>query len=58
MVKKVLLGLAALMRSSGVFMDMDAMIGANFEKGLAQMKAVAEAQWHKRAAGRQNVSTS
>ena len=26
-----------------LFMDMDAMIGGNFEKGLAQMKAAAEA---------------
>ena len=30
-------------KAAGLFMDMDAMIGADFEKGLAQLKAVAEA---------------
>lgn len=31
-------------KAFGMFMDMDKMIGADFEKGLAQMKAVAEAK--------------
>jgi hypothetical protein len=30
-------------RAIGVFMSMDKMIGGEFEKGLAQMKAIAEA---------------
>ena len=29
-------------RASGLFMSMDKMIGGEFEKGLAQMKAIAE----------------
>jgi uncharacterized protein YndB with AHSA1/START domain len=32
-----------LAKALHLFMDMDTMIGGNFEKGLAQMKAVAEA---------------
>lgn len=31
-------------KAMGVFMDMDAMIGKDFEKGLARLKAVAEAE--------------
>ncbi len=30
-------------KAFGLFMNMDKMIGADFEKGLAQMKALAEA---------------
>ena len=32
-----------------MFMDMDKMIGGNFEKGLAQMKTVVEAARARRA---------
>jgi carbon monoxide dehydrogenase subunit G len=32
-----------LAKALHLFMNMDAMIGGNFQKGLAQMKAVAEA---------------
>jgi hypothetical protein len=31
-------------KAFGVFMDMDGMIGKDFEKGLAQLKAVAESE--------------
>ena len=34
----------------GIFMDMDAMIGADFEKGLAQLATVAEAEAKKKKA--------
>jgi uncharacterized protein YndB with AHSA1/START domain len=34
----------------GVFMDMDKMIGADFEKGLSQLKAVAETEAQKKKA--------
>ena len=34
----------------GMFMDMDSMVGKDFEKGLAQLKTVAEADAQKRAA--------
>jgi hypothetical protein len=34
----------------GLFMDMDSMVGKDFEKGLAQLKTVAEADAQKRAA--------
>lgn len=36
--------LGFLEKAAGVFMDMDAMIGRDFEKGLAQLRAVAEAE--------------
>ncbi|MCI0570992.1 MAG: SRPBCC family protein [Myxococcaceae bacterium] len=36
-------------KAMGLFMDMDTMIGADFEKGLAAMKTVAEAEAKKRA---------
>lgn len=36
-------------KAFGVFMDMDKMIGGDFEKGLATMKSVAEAEAKKRA---------
>ena len=35
-------GLGFMEKAFGVFMDMDAMIGKDFEKGLAQLRAVAE----------------
>src|SRR6187549_3378240 len=34
----------------GIFMDMDAMIGGDFDKGLASLKKVAEAEAQKQAA--------
>jgi uncharacterized protein YndB with AHSA1/START domain len=37
-------------KAIGMFMDMDALIGSYFEKGLAQMKTVAEAEQHKHVA--------
>ena len=33
-----------MMKVMGIFMSMDSMIGKDFEKGLANMKAVAEKQ--------------
>jgi hypothetical protein len=33
-----------MMKAMGLFMNMDRMIGGDFEQGLAQMKAVAEAE--------------
>lgn len=35
-------------KAVGLFMDMDAMIGKEFDKGLAQMKSVSEAAHHER----------
>jgi Polyketide cyclase / dehydrase and lipid transport len=39
-------------KAMSVFMDLDRMIGTEFEKGLASLKALAEAEAQKRAAGR------
>jgi hypothetical protein len=37
-------------KAFGIFMDMDKMIGADFEKGLAQLSAIAEAEAKKKKA--------
>ncbi|MBC8133613.1 MAG: SRPBCC family protein [Deltaproteobacteria bacterium] len=42
----------------GVFMNMDQMIGADFESGLAGLKAVAEAEAAKRAAAEAQAAAS
>jgi hypothetical protein len=44
-------------KAIGMVVDMDAMIGAYFEKGLAQMKIVSEAEHHKRVATDQAKAT-
>jgi len=41
MLAKILLGVAGVGKAFGLFMDMDEMLGADIEKGLDRLKAIA-----------------
>ena len=42
MIKKILIGVAILLVAFVVVMDMEKMIGGDFERGLTQMKEIVE----------------